>query len=77
MTIDERLDRLTERHEALTLTVEIIAANLEKVTERLERLSDRVDAVTAAVAVLVRIVEAHERRLDNLDNPGNLPPSPN
>jgi hypothetical protein len=25
MTIDERLDKLTERHEALTQTVEIIA----------------------------------------------------
>ena len=25
MTIDERLDRLTERHEALTQTVEVIA----------------------------------------------------
>ena len=26
MTIDERLERLTERHEALTQTVELIAA---------------------------------------------------
>jgi hypothetical protein len=26
MTIDERLDRLTERHEALTQTVELLVA---------------------------------------------------
>ena len=30
MNIDQRLDRLTERHEALTQTVEIIAAMQKK-----------------------------------------------
>lgn len=70
MTIDDRLDRLTERHEALTQTVEIIAS-MQKENER------RVGSLTEAVSALVRIVESHERRLDNLDNPGNLPPSPN
>ena len=38
MTIDERLDRLTERHEALTQTVELIAAAHE---QRIEDLEDR------------------------------------
>ena len=36
MTIDERLDRLTERHEALTQTVELIAAAHEQRIDRLE-----------------------------------------
>jgi hypothetical protein len=77
MTIDERLERLTERHEALTQTVEITASMQQENERIIKRLGERVDQVTAAVAVLVRIVESHERRLDNLDNPGNLPPSPN
>ena len=70
MNIDERL-------EALAQTVEIMASMQQETERNLQRLGERVDAVTAAVAILVRIVESHERRLDNLDNPGNLPPSPN
>ncbi len=35
MTIDERLDRLTERHEALTQTVELIAGMQRQNEERL------------------------------------------
>lgn len=37
MTIDERLDRLTERHEALTQSVEIL-------TQRTQQLTDDVAA---------------------------------
>ena len=31
MTIDERLEKLTERHEALTATVELLAAEIRDV----------------------------------------------
>lgn len=31
MNIDERLDRLTERHEALTQTVELLAADIREI----------------------------------------------
>jgi phage-related minor tail protein len=68
---------IDERLEALAQTVEIMASMQQETERNLQRLGERVDAVTAAVAILVRIVESHERRLDNLDNPGNLPPSPN
>ena len=40
MTIDDRLDRLTERHEALTQTVELIAAAQLKTDERLAQLEE-------------------------------------
>jgi len=40
MTIDERLDRLTERHEALTQTVELIAAAQIKNDERMAELTE-------------------------------------
>jgi hypothetical protein len=33
MTIDERLDRLTERHEALTQTVELLTRDLQSIRD--------------------------------------------
>jgi len=39
MTIDERLDRLTERHEALTQTVELIAIGQIKNDEAMAHLA--------------------------------------
>ncbi len=60
MTIDERLDRLTERHEALTQSVELLALQ-GKETDR------RIDQVMQAIEKLVHIVSSHEQRLDRLD----------
>ena len=39
MTIDERLGKLTERHEALTLTLELIAAMQRELTRGIQGLS--------------------------------------
>jgi chromosome segregation ATPase len=40
MTIDERLERLTERHEALTMTVEDLTRNVDKLEHAVETLAD-------------------------------------
>jgi hypothetical protein len=74
MSFEESIDKLKERHEALTQTVEIIAS-MQKETER--RLQEFVTRTGEALAALLQVVQDHERRLDNLDNPGNLPPSQN
>ncbi|MBV8630464.1 MAG: hypothetical protein JOZ83_06035 [Silvibacterium sp.] len=50
MTIDERLEKLTERHEALTLTVE----NLE---HRLEQQAANIDKLIAAQAKTDRRID--------------------
>jgi hypothetical protein len=42
MTIDERLERLTERHEALTQTVELMAAKNRAGFDRLEKIVGQV-----------------------------------
>ena len=60
MTIDERLERLTERHEALTQTVELIAAAQIKNDDRMGQL---IETMTR----LGNIVIAHEERLDHLE----------
>lgn len=64
MTIDERLERLTERHEALTQTVEIIAGMQKETERKLDRLTDRVTQIADLVGDLVQIVRRHEERLD-------------
>jgi hypothetical protein len=62
MTIDERLDRLTERHEALTQTLEIIASMQRENEKRFEKLTDLFGG-------LLNIVKQHEIRIDNLERP--------
>jgi hypothetical protein len=61
MTIDERLERLTERHEALTETVELIAAAQVKNDERMGQLMDTMNR-------LGNIIIAHEQRIENLED---------
>jgi archaellum component FlaC len=61
MTIDERLDRLTERYEALTQTVELIAAQQLKNDERMGQLMDTMNR-------LGNIVIAHEQRIEDLED---------
>ena len=53
MTIDERLDRLTERHEALTMTVEHLAHNV-----------DRLEHVVEAIAESQRRAEKRSNRFE-------------
>jgi hypothetical protein len=53
MTIDERLERLTGRHEALTQTIELLTRDVQ------------VDAEN--IRALARIAEIHDRRLTHLE----------
>ena len=60
MTIDERLDRLTERHEALTQTVELITADIRNLTALMGQTDQFINR-------LAHIAEAHEQRIDRLE----------
>lgn len=53
MTIDERLEKLLERHEALTQTVELLA--------------NEVRDIAGAAGHLLEIAEIHERRIQRLE----------
>jgi hypothetical protein len=71
MTIDERLDRLTERHEALTQSVELLVhqqrdwqATVEKWQEKNQLL---LAGVLESVDSLARIAHLHERRISDLE----------
>lgn len=60
MTIDERLERLTERHEALTPTLEHLARQGEEQNSRIDRL-------IGGMELLVEVVREHEHRVDGLE----------
>ena len=61
MTLDERLERLTERHEALTQTVELMAIENRQRDRRLGEIME-------GIASLLHIAEIHEQRLDRHDD---------
>jgi hypothetical protein len=66
MTIDERLERLTERHEALTQSVELMLAENRQRDKRLGEIME-------GIASLVHVAEIHEHRLDEHEGRlGNL-----
>ena len=75
MDIDQRLDKLTERHEALTQTVELIAHMQQKNEEAhqknellLEKNQVLIAHVMESVDSLARIAHAHEQRITGLED---------
>jgi len=68
MTIDERLEKLTERHEALTQAVDLLAAMYQQNERRLTQVLD-------AINRLANIAEAHDVRLDDQERSPNDPRS--
>ena len=61
MDIDERLERLTQRHEALTQTVELL-------TKDLSDMKVLVNDIAEGTARLLHVAEIHEKRLSRLED---------
>jgi hypothetical protein len=59
MTVDERLDRLTARHETLTESVEML-------TRDLHEMKSLVGDIAEGTARLLHVAEIHEKRISNL-----------
>ena len=60
MTIDERLEKLTERHEALTMNLEVLRRDVQDL-----RLVTQQDGEN--IRALARIAEIHEPRLTGIE----------
>ena len=56
MNIDERIERLTERHEALTQSLELLAIDLRQLAETSKETG-------LQVRTLTEIVLGHQRRI--------------
>ena len=71
MTLDERLERLTERHEALTQSVELIVAENRQAAENMaaenKQRDRRLGEIMEGIASLLHVAEIHEQRLDRHD----------
>ena len=61
MTIEERLERLTERHEALTQSVELLAENGKATDKRIEALLAASAQDAENIRALARIAALHDR----------------
>ncbi len=79
MTIDERLDRLAERHEAFTQTVEHLALQGEAQNKRLRIQGEHIDRITILlekdgehIRSLARGAEIHDRRSSGLESSRSL-----
>jgi prefoldin subunit 5 len=75
MTIDERLERLTERHEALTQSVELLTQNADHLQASITSLFEyarETDKQIAQLAQFIRVlggsIAVHEQRLRELDD---------
>ena len=67
MTIDERLEKLAERHEALTQSVELLRIAQEETDKRFTKIADLFAQTDGFINDLARIAKPHENRLDNLE----------
>ena len=72
MTLDERLERLTERHEALTQSVELMVAENRQAAENMaaenKQRDRRLGEIMEGIASLLHVAEIHEQRLDRHDD---------
>jgi hypothetical protein len=64
MTTDERIDRLTERHEALTQSVELLLQTTREHSQQITELME-------AAASLLHVAEIHEQRISRLEGEGS------
>jgi hypothetical protein len=64
MTIDERLERLTERHEALAQATELMVSEHRAFVTEMRDFAER---QTRVMEYLGRIVRNHEDRLNGLE----------
>lgn len=71
MTIDERLERLTERVESMAVTMELLQGMMRDLLERDARRDQeqrtRDEQIDRRFALLADLLEDHERRIDGLE----------
>jgi hypothetical protein len=64
MNIDQRLERLTERHEALVQYTELMAHENQA---RFSAIATQLDRVVETIGQLAAIAQSHERRIHHLE----------
>jgi hypothetical protein len=68
MNADERIERLIERHEALSQTVKVLAGMQRENEKRFDQVSRNSEIVLDSIKRLEVIATSHEDRLDDLES---------
>jgi uncharacterized coiled-coil protein SlyX len=67
MTIDERIERLTERHEALAQSVEILRDTVHETSATVNALGGMMAQLLGVMKTLAETVQDHERRITGIE----------
>ena len=67
MTTDERLDRLTEKHEALAESLQLLTADVQSLAQSVKEHDRILRGHAGLIGDLVRIAAGHEQRIDRLE----------
>ena len=67
MTIDERLEKLTERHEAMAQSMEVLQGMQMDNERRFETITHNFEVVLDSLKSLERTAAAHEARISHLE----------
>ncbi len=70
MSIDERLERLVERHEALTMNLELLSREIQDLKPVVDKLVAAAERDGNHIRALARIAEIDQRRLTDLEGGG-------
>ncbi len=70
MSIEERLERLVERHEALTMNLELLSREIQDLKPVVDKLVAAAERDGNHIRALARIAEIDQRRLTDLEGGG-------
>ena len=59
MNIDQRLDRLTERHEALAESIELLTVDIREMAAENRKRDGRMGQLMTGIGQLLRVAEIH------------------
>jgi len=71
MNIDERLEKLTERHQALAESVELLMQSIHEQGANIDKLIANSAQDAENIRALVRIAELHQTRIEKLEERQN------
>jgi hypothetical protein len=67
MTTDERLDRLTEKHETLAESLQLLTADVQSLAQSVKEHDRILRGHAGLIGDLVRIAAGHEQRMQRLE----------
>jgi regulator of replication initiation timing len=67
MTFEESLERLKDRHEALTQSVDLLAIENKQIAAENKQRDKRLGEIMEGIARLVHVAEIHEHRITGLE----------